>query len=134
MGEAELPLEDARVSVVLMVPAYVPERDAVHVLGIPEARELPGLFRRVEEMESGGSDAGAGRVAVGSRDGKHGGWIQPFLTGSRAVKGMDKARVILVATEGGGEPLRIGAGFEAQAGSRSDGCPTGVWGVFSADG
>ena len=43
MHEAELPEEDVRAAVVLMVPHYVPSRDAVHVLRIPESEELPPL-------------------------------------------------------------------------------------------
>jgi hypothetical protein len=103
MGEAELLFEDARVSVVLMVPAYLPERDAVHVLRIPEPGELPGLFRRVEEIEETGrvQTLGLGVWQMDRETGNTAGWIQPFLTGARAVNGMAKAQRILAETEGG---------------------------------
>lgn len=103
MGEADLPVEDARTALVLMVPNYVPERDAVHVLRVPEPGDLPGLFRRVEEIGETGRVQTLG-LGVWQKDREtesNVGWIQPFLTGTRAVNGMAKARRILVETEGG---------------------------------
>ena len=102
MGEADLPVEDVKTALVLMVPNYVQERDAVHVLRIPEPGELPELFRRVEEIdETGGSDPGAGVWQMDRETGSAEGWIQPFLTGARAASGMAKARKILLECEGG---------------------------------
>ncbi len=103
MVEAELPVEDVRTALVLMVPNYVPERDAVHVLRIPEPANLPGLFRRVEEIDETGRVQTLG-LGVWQKDREIGnavGWIQPFLIGARAGNGMTKARKILMDSEGG---------------------------------
>ena len=103
MGEADLPVEDVRTALVLMVPNYVPERDAVHVLRIPEPSDLPGLFRRVEEIEDSGrvQTLGLGVWQMDRETESNVGWIQPFLTGARAASGRGKAQKILVETEGG---------------------------------
>lgn len=103
MGEAALPVEDVRIALVVMVPNYVPERDVVHVLRIPEAGDLPVLFRRVEEINETGrvQTLGLGVWQMDRETGSAAGWIQPFLTGARAVNGMAKARKILLDSEGG---------------------------------
>ena len=103
MAEAGLAAEDARVALVLMVPNYVPERDAVHVLRIPDPKDLPGLFRRVEEIEEEGRVQTLG-LGVWQRDhetGTQAGWVQAFLTGDRAARAMARAKKILVEKEGG---------------------------------
>jgi hypothetical protein len=81
----------------------VPERDAVHVLRIPEPVELPGLFRRVEEIDETGrvQTLGLGVWQMDRETGNAVGWIQAFLTGARAANGMTKARKILMDSEGG---------------------------------
>ena len=103
MTEADLPAEDVRTALVLMVPNYVPERDAVHVLRIPEPADLPGMFRRVEEIEDTGrvQTLGLGVWQMDRETEGMVGWIQPFLTGARAASGLGKARKILVESEGG---------------------------------
>ena len=103
MREADLREEDVRVAVVLMVPNYVAARDSVHVLLIPESGELPGLFRRVEEIDAAGrvQTLGLGVWQMDRETGKAEGWIQRFLTGTRAGNGITKARKILLDCEGG---------------------------------
>jgi hypothetical protein len=105
MVEADLPAEDVRVALALMVPNYVPVRDAVHVLRIPEPADLPGLFRRVQEIEDDGQVQTLG-LGVWQRDRETGdasAWVQAFLTGARAANGIAKARKILVEKQGGEE-------------------------------
>lgn len=103
MVEAGLLAEDVRVALVLMVPNYVPERDAVHVLRIPEPKELPALFQRVVEIEDDGrvQTMGLGVWQKDRETDSQSGWVQPFLTGDRVSRGMAKAKKILVETEGG---------------------------------
>ena len=103
MGEAGLPAEDVCASLVLMVPNYVPERDAVHVLRIPEAGDLPMLFQRVAEIEDAGrvQTLGLGVWQMDRETENTDGWIQPFLTGQRAANGIAKAKRILVESRGG---------------------------------
>jgi hypothetical protein len=103
MLDAELPEEDVRAAVVLMVPNYVAERDAVHVLRIPESEDLPALFRRVAAIETSDRVLTLG-LGIWQRDRESGstvGWIQPFLTGQRAANAIVKARKVLVDGEGG---------------------------------
>jgi len=103
MHNAELPEEDVRAAVVLMVPNYVPSRDAVHVLRIPEPEELPALFRFVSDVEDSARVLTVG-LGIWLRDreaGSTAGWIQPFLTGQRAANALTKARTILEDSEGG---------------------------------
>jgi hypothetical protein len=103
MRAAELPEEDVRAAVVLMVPNYLAARDAVHVLRIPEPDELPALFRRAAEIENGDRVLTLG-LGIWQRDGEAEsatGWIQPFLTGQRAANALMKARNILVESKGG---------------------------------
>jgi hypothetical protein len=103
MHEAGLPVEDVRTALVLIVPNYVPERDAVHVFRIPEPGDLPGLFRRVEAVDETGRVQTLG-LGVWQKDREtesNAGWIQQFLTGSRAANGTVKAQRILLDTEGG---------------------------------
>lgn len=103
MHEAGLPVEDVRTALVLIVPNYVPERDAVHVFRIPEPGDLPGLFRRVAAVDETGRVQTLG-LGVWQKDREtesNAGWVQQFLTGSRAANGTVKAQKILVDTEGG---------------------------------
>ena len=103
MHEAELPEEDVRAAVVLMVPHYVPSRDAVHVLRIPEPEELPALFRFVLDIEDSERvlTLGLGIWLWDREAGSAVGWIQPFLTGQRAENALAKARTVLEESEGG---------------------------------
>lgn len=103
LHEAELPEEDVRAAVVLMVPHYVPSRDAVHVLRIPGPEELPALFRFVSNIEDSERVLTLG-LGIWLRDREAGsavGWIQPFLTGHRAENALAKARTVLEESEGG---------------------------------
>ena len=103
MHDAELPEEDVRAAVVLMVPNYVPTRDAVHVLRIPEPEELPALFRFVSNIEDSARVLTLG-LGIWLRDrqaGSTAGWIQPFLTGQRAANALTKARAVLEESDGG---------------------------------
>jgi hypothetical protein len=103
MAEANLPSEDVRVAVVLLVPNYVPERDAVHVLRVPEPSDLPAIFRRVQELEDDGRVQALG-LGVWQRDrdsDSHTGWVQAFLTGDRAARAIAKACRVLVEKQGG---------------------------------
>jgi hypothetical protein len=103
MHEAAQPVEDVRASVVLMVPNYVPERDAVHVLRISESAQLPGLFRRAEEIDAADRVLTLG-LGVWQNDRETGsavGWIQPYLIGQRAANAMRKAQKVLMESEGG---------------------------------
>ncbi len=103
MHEAELPKEDVRAAVVFMVPHYVPSRDAVHVLRIPEPEELPDLFKFVSDLEDSARVHALG-LGIWIRDREAGsatGWIQPFLIGQRATTALTKGRTLLEESEGG---------------------------------
>lgn len=103
MHNAELPDDDVRAALVLMVPNYVPSRDVIHVLRIPEPDELPALFRFVSSIEDSARVLTPG-LGIWLRDREAGsaeGWVQPFLTGQRAASALTKARTVLEESEGG---------------------------------
>jgi hypothetical protein len=75
----------------------------VHVLRISESAQLPGLFRRAEEIDAADRVLTLG-LGVWQNDRETGsavGWIQPYLIGQRAANAMRKAQKVLMESEGG---------------------------------
>ncbi len=95
MRERDLPVEDVRAAIILMVPNFpTPDRDAVHVLRVPEPNDLPDLFKRAADVATTGAVRPLG-LAVWQMDRELGdavAWVQPFLTGPRAVAALREAK------------------------------------------
>lgn len=106
MHEAGLPVEDVRAALVLTVPNAEQDWDFVHVLRVPEPAQLPDLFRRVADVEATGKVLPLG-LGVWQRDREADSavvWVQPFLTGPRAVRSLMIARQKLAEGQNGTGP------------------------------
>lgn len=101
MRQSGLSADDVQAALVLVTPETPGLEDAVYVLPVPQPKKLPDLFANVAKVEKTGEVLPLG-IAVKQRDHeaydpkdpKSGAvvWVQPFLTGPRAVAALKHAR------------------------------------------
>jgi hypothetical protein len=107
MREAGLSADDVRAGLVLMTPEAPSGFDQVQALPIPQPKELPDLFAKVSRAEKAGLMLPLG-IVIQQRD-REGEdpkslgatWVEPFLTGPRAVRALIEARRAFGDGQGG---------------------------------
>jgi hypothetical protein len=111
MQDAQLSADDVQVALVLMTPETPSMENTIYVLPVPPPRQLPELFANVARIEKPGRILPLGiairqvdHESLNPSDPKSGAvvWVQPFLTGPRAVNALMHARQ-LFASGGGGK-------------------------------
>lgn len=102
--------DDVRAALVLVTPETPGRENLVYTLPIPAPGKLPVLFRKVAKIEETGAVLPLGlvvgqmdREAYDPEDPKSGavGWVQPFLTGDRAVRALKNALQFAASGKGG---------------------------------
>jgi hypothetical protein len=110
MTGAGLSADDVQVAIVLMTPDASSGVDWVHVLPIPQTKDLPELFTKVAKLEKADHVVPLGvairqidREAYEPKDPKSGAvvWVQPFLVNPRAARALIAARQIFADERGG---------------------------------
>jgi hypothetical protein len=97
MRGAGLSADDVRAALVLMTPETAEGVDFIHVLRIPPPKKLPELFVKVSKAQKSGAVLPLG-IVIGQEDHevtdgiKGVMWVEPFLTGPRAVRALIEAR------------------------------------------
>lgn len=102
MRDAGLSPDDVRVGIVFVTPETPDTENVVYTLRIPrDPRDLPKLFKKMEEIVTAAKVLPLGLLAgqtdretMEPDDPKSGAvvWVQPFLTGDRAVRALKTAK------------------------------------------